>query len=67
MSEQKLYSTLSIPGSFLVPGFCIYVKKLSEPEFMGFYDYLDSNAIKSYKSLNHKNQSSDFIELVNNG
>ncbi len=118
MSLSKLYKTLEIPGSFLVPGFCIYVleivkekqkwfyigmtgdphypsarsayyrlvghlelnqrstqnqlritvnQKLSEPGFMGFYDYPDSNAIKSYKSLNHKNHSSDFIELVNNG
>jgi len=67
MDNNNLYNTLEIPGTFLVPGFCICVKKLSEPGFMGFYDYPDSNTIKSYKSLNHKNHSSNFIELVNNG
>ena len=118
MNKNSLYNTLEIPGSFLVPGFCIYVleivkekqkwfyigmtgdphypsarsayyrlvghlelnqrstqnqlrialkEKLSEPGFMGLNDYPDSNTKKSYESLNHKNHSSDFIELVNNG
>lgn len=41
--------------------------KISEPGFMGLYDCPDSNTLKSYESFNHKNHSSDFIRLVNNG
>jgi|GEM_PF-4827014 hypothetical protein len=29
MGNSKLYNTLEIPGSFLVPGFCIYVLEIS--------------------------------------
>ncbi|MCX6150249.1 MAG: hypothetical protein NTX22_06980 [Ignavibacteriales bacterium] len=41
--------------------------KISEPGFMGLNDYSDSNSKKSNKSFNHKNHSSDYIMLVNNG
>ena len=70
MTVQKLYHTLEIPGSFLVPSFIV---KTSEPGFIGLNDFPDSNTKKSYESVNHKNQSSDnfkiyksIIQLVNN-
>lgn len=37
MSEKKLYTTLEIPGSFLVPGFCIYVLEIVKEKQKWFY------------------------------
>lgn len=37
MSGQKLYNTLEIPGSFLVPGFCIYVLEIVKEKQKWFY------------------------------
>ncbi len=37
MSKQKLYNTLEIPGSFLVPGFSIYVLEIKKGKKKYFY------------------------------
>lgn len=37
MSSSKLYNTLEIPGSFLVPGFCIYVLEIVKEKQKWFY------------------------------
>ena len=37
MSADKLYNTLEIPGSFLVPGFCIYVLEIVKEKQKWFY------------------------------
>lgn len=37
MSEKELYTTLEIPGSFLVPGFCIYVLEIVKEKQKWFY------------------------------
>ena len=37
MSKGKLYNTLEIPGSFLVPGFCIYVLEIIKEKQKWFY------------------------------
>jgi len=37
MTEHKLYTTLEIPGSFLVPGFCIYVLEIVKEKQKWFY------------------------------
>ncbi|MBK7377572.1 MAG: hypothetical protein IPJ03_00955 [Ignavibacteriales bacterium] len=37
MSEKKLYNTFEIPGSFLVPGFCIYVLEIVKEKQKWFY------------------------------
>ena len=37
MSADKLYNTLVIPGSFLVPGFCIYVLEIVKEKEKWFY------------------------------
>ena len=37
MSASKLYNTLEIPGSFLVPGFCIYVLEIVKEKQKWFY------------------------------
>jgi len=37
MSSSKLYTTLEIPGSFLVPGFCIYVLEIVKEKQKWFY------------------------------
>lgn len=37
MTGQKLYNTLEIPGSFLVPGFCIYVLEIIKEKQKWFY------------------------------
>lgn len=37
MKEKNLYSTLEIPGSFLVPGFSIYVLEIRKEKEKWFY------------------------------
>jgi len=37
MTEPKLYNTLEVPGSFLVPGFCIYVLEIVKEKQKWFY------------------------------
>jgi hypothetical protein len=37
MSEKKLFNTLEIPGSFLVPGFSIYVLEIRKEKEKWFY------------------------------
>ena len=37
MSEHKLYDTLEIPGTFLVPGFSIYVLEIKKENEKWFY------------------------------
>jgi len=37
MTEQKLYNCLEIPGSFLVPGFSIYVLEIKKEQEKWFY------------------------------
>lgn len=37
MQQIKLYNTLEIPGSFLVPGFCIYVLEIVKEKQKWFY------------------------------
>lgn len=37
MGNSKLYNTLEIPGSFLVPGFCIYVLEIVKEKQKWFY------------------------------
>ena len=37
MSSSKLYNILEIPGSFLVPGFCIYVLEIVKEKQKWFY------------------------------
>ncbi len=37
MSLNKLHNTLEIPGSFLVPGFCIYVLEIVKEKQKWFY------------------------------
>ena len=37
MNEQNLYNTLEIPGSFLVPGFSIYVLEIRKEKEKWFY------------------------------
>ena len=37
MNEYKPYNTLEIPGSFLVPGFCIYVLEIKKGNEKWFY------------------------------
>lgn len=37
MTESKPYNTLEIPGSFLVPGFCIYVLEIVKEKHKWFY------------------------------
>lgn len=37
MAPSKLYNTLEIPGSFLVPGFCIYVLEIVKEKQKWFY------------------------------
>ncbi len=37
MNNKKLYNTLEIPGSFLVPGFSIYVLEIRKEKEKWFY------------------------------
>lgn len=37
MNKNRLYNTLEIPGSFLVPGFCIYVLEIVKEKQKWFY------------------------------
>jgi len=37
MNKNRLYNTLEIPGSFLVPGFCIYVLEIIKDKQKWFY------------------------------
>ena len=43
MNNNKPYTTLEIPGSFLVPGFCIYVLEIIKEEQKWFYIGMTGN------------------------